>query len=118
MVTEDRRARIGRAETCFAEPAVQLNAAGSGAPLCVRQKNLNFSPISSPLVSILYELLSCSAAWELALESKTCDEDKGCFSIGHYQNERKAGSESIPQRRLGSFGGAGFERGQEKMPHH
>ena len=37
-------------------------------------------------------------------------------SIGHYQNERGAGSESIPQWRLGSFGGTGFERGQAKMP--
>ena len=34
--------------------------------------------------------------------------------LGYYQNEREAGSESIPQWRLGSFGGTGFERRQAK----
>ena len=37
--------------------------------------------------------------------------------IGHYQNEREAASESIPQRRLASFGRAGLERGHAKMLH-
>ena len=30
------------------------------------------------------------------------------FPIGHYQNEREAGSESLSQVRLGSFGGTGL----------
>ena len=34
---------------------------------------------------------------------------------GRHQNEREAGSESIPQRCLGSFGGTEFEGGQAKM---
>ena len=32
----------------------------------------------------------------------------------HYQNEREAGSESLPQCRLGSFGGAGFNQASKQ----
>ena len=33
--------------------------------------------------------------------------------MGHYQTERGAGSEPIPQWRMGSFRGTNFERGQQ-----
>ena len=37
-------------------------------------------------------------------------------SLVHHQNEKAAGSESIPQWHLGSFGRTRFERGQAEMP--
>ena len=37
-----------------------------------------------------------------------------CLGIGHHQSEREPGSESIPQRRLGSFGGTGFNQSSKQ----
>ena len=53
---------------------------------------------------------SSEFAGEAANTSNSCSVSWSLRGISHYQNEQKAGSDSLPQWRLGSFGGTGFNQ--------